>query len=372
MLPTFYAPADKATPQALQTDLEIISNHVIVDTLLRSVGGMIAILNEQRQILATNDSFLTELGLKDQKDVLFLRTGDVVKCVHAHDPPHGCGTTKFCSSCGAAIAIVTCLTENIATERICALTTNRSGKSTDIALAVRAQPIILEGNRYILLFLQDITKEQFLSSMERTFFHDINNIIGGLLGSCELYALKHGNPPEIEQITKLVLRVSQEIAIQRTLSNFGEAGLKPIRQKLTSEDILSEISSIFASHPAATRKTITTFNNAINKTIISDMSILLRVLCNMITNALEATEDQGEIKIYLDNDGDNLAIKVWNRSKIPDAVKLRIFQRHFSTKDGNGRGLGTYSMKLFGEQYLGGKVSFSSLPNDGTTFCLTL
>lgn len=39
---------------------------------------------------------------------------------------------------------------------------------------------------------------------------------------------------------------------------------------------------------------------------------------------------------------------------------LRIFQRSFSTKGAKGRGLGTYSMKLFGETYLGGQVSFRS------------
>jgi sensor histidine kinase regulating citrate/malate metabolism len=63
---------------------------------------------------------------------------------------------------------------------------------------------------------------------------------------------------------------------------------------------------------------------------------------------------------------------VWNKATMPDEIKLRVFQRHFSTKAGAGRGLGTYSMKIFGEQYLGGDVSFTSTENDGTVFSLTL
>ena len=59
---------------------------------------------------------------------------------------------------------------------------------------------------------------------------------------------------------------------------------------------------------------------------------------------------------------------VWNRVCIPDEVALRIFQRHFSTKEESGRGLGTFAMKLLGERVLGGQVSFTSTEQDGTTF----
>ena len=54
-----------------------------------------------------------------------------------------------------------------------------------------------------------------------------------------------------------------------------------------------------------------------------------------------------------------------------EAVRHQIFQRSFSTK-GPGRGLGTYSVKLFTEQYLKGKVGFESLEGKGTTFFVSL
>jgi len=373
MLDTYFAPAEKVSPQLLQAEIDLINNHPIIDTLLNSVGGLLAVLNEQRQVLALNDSFLAMLGLEDQKEALSLRPGEAVHCIHASEPPHGCGTTKACASCGAAIAMVTCLTENVATERICSLTAKNGEKTVDLSLSVRAQPITIDFKRYILLFLQDITKEQFLLSMERTFFHDTNNIISGLLGKCQLFAHQHGNSPDIEQIINLVIRVSQEIAIQRTLSDFGESGLKPIRQNIKSADILAELSSIFANHPAAQDRVITSVNNAHDLTVTTDMPLLLRVLCNMVTNALEATEEGGEIKVMVDErPNGTMAIQVWNRTIIQEAIKPRIFQRHFSTKSGQGRGLGTYSMKVFGEQYLGGKINFSSTTEDGTIFCLTL
>jgi len=56
---------------------------------------------------------------------------------------------------------------------------------------------------------------------------------------------------------------------------------------------------------------------------------------------------------------------------MPPEVAPQVFQRSFSTK-GADRGLGTWSMKLFAEEYLGGAVSFQTDRERGTTFSLVL
>ena len=56
----------------------------------------------------------------------------------------------------------------------------------------------------------------------------------------------------------------------------------------------------------------------------------------------------------------------------PEEQTLRIFHRNYTTKEGQGRGLGTYSMKLLGEKVLGGEVDFSTSPGGGIVFSLTL
>jgi sensor histidine kinase regulating citrate/malate metabolism len=58
---------------------------------------------------------------------------------------------------------------------------------------------------------------------------------------------------------------------------------------------------------------------------------------------------------------------VHNPGHIPEQVQLQIFQRSFSTK-GPGRGLGTYCMRLIGERYLKGQITFISIEKDGITF----
>ena len=83
--------------------------------------------------------------------------------------------------------------------------------------------------------------------------------------------------------------------------------------------------------------------------------------------------DVDERRLYLPAGYKSLAAYcVGELKRKPDAVAKRVFQRNFTTKEGAGRGLGTFSTKLFGEQILKGKVQFTSSPAEGTVFELRL
>lgn len=88
----------------------------------------------------------------------------------------------------------------------------------------------------------------------------------------------------------------------------------------------------------------------------------------MIINALEASDEEATVRLTTRVEPTHITWEVWNDGFIPDQIQKRVFQRHFSTKANFGRGLGTFSMQLFGERYLKGKVSFTSTAADGTTF----
>jgi PAS domain-containing protein len=114
---SYFAPTGRASDEQLQAHLQVVSHNPVLDSLLQSVSGLLAVLNQQRQILAVNEAFLAALGLNESNLVLGLRPGEAVQCVHAHDEAGGCGTSKFCRSCGAAIAIVTSLGTDRPAER---------------------------------------------------------------------------------------------------------------------------------------------------------------------------------------------------------------------------------------------------------------
>jgi K+-sensing histidine kinase KdpD len=366
---TFFAPSGRAQDGELQLDIDFASNNPIISGLLTSVGGLIAVLNDQRQIISLNTAFLEMLGLDDGIKALGLRPGEAVDCVHAHDEPGGCGTSRYCSTCGAAIAIVACLDQDAPAERRCALTVKREGVEVEMALQVQASPIRVNGRRYVLLFVKDITREEHRAALERTFFHDVNNMLSMLVQASEL--LIDENPSTLSTaIYDASLRLSSEVAMQRCLFEAESCSYLPRWRENDAGRILQELRVFFSSHQAARGRNLQFPDSYQRVPLKTDGSALFRVLLNMIVNALEATPSGGTVKVWIEQEGELPTFCVWNEAVIPEDVALRIFQRSFSTKDGAGRGIGTYSMRLFGEKILGGRVWFTSEEGKGTIFRL--
>ncbi len=368
---TYFAPPQRAEDSELSFEIEAVSKNPVVSGLLRSIGGLLAILDRHRQIIALNDSFLKLLGIDDPKEALGLRPGEALQCVHANREAAGCGTTAYCSTCGAAIAVVSSLGQDIPCERLCPLSATRGGDPVNLVFLVRSQPLTIDSRKFILLFLQDITLQEQRAALERTFYHDINNMLTMLLQASEL--LVHTQPSKPAAAIHLAAqRLVKEVGIQHSLSDGSINSYQPLWDVVPLEVIFSELTAFFDTHPAAGEKHIRFPDVCPDLLVKTDVSLLLRVLCNMIINALEATEQNGTIRVWAESDPGSIRFCVWNPRAIPPDISRRIFQRGFSTKAQAGRGTGTYSMKLFGEKILGGNVRFSSSETGGTVFILSL
>lgn len=362
-----FAPSEKDTLSDVKKQLINVNSTPILNSLVESVGGLLAILNEKRQVLTLNDNFLKKLGIDNPEEVLGLRPGRVLNCIYTNDGQVECGTSKYCSNCGAAIAIVSSLKKNKPAERKCFISANKDGENYDIAFIVKAHPIEIEENKYIILFLQDITYEQERAILERTFFHDINNILSGLVGATELLYENDKDSTMNKLILKSVHRLQCEMDLQRTLLSSNSFSYKPEWDYIKTSAIFKETYFFFANHPLKKNKFIE-FKEDEDIYVKTDASILQRILCNMISNALEATIENGEIFVWYETDDFGTTFFVKNDAYISEKNQLRIFQRNFSTKDGEGRGIGTYSIKFLGEKILKGKVKFVSSKNKGTIF----
>jgi len=369
-LDSHFADPTRAASDILAAQISAISSHPIVNALMNAVGGLFAVLNEHRQIIAMNKALLTYVGADDPERVLGFRTGEIIGCEHSNETASGCGTSLSCSLCGAAVAVVSCLEKNEPVEQKCAIAISRAGSRQDLVLQVRAVPMQLEGTRIVLMFMQDITQRQNWAAIESTFFHDIGNMLSNLLFLSEALAEKSSDEPQNEarRLLDISRRVVSEFTIQRSLVRTGAPHYKPLHEPVHIFRVLEELDSLFRSHPNSASKRLEVQGPSVDFSFTSDYSLLIRVLHNMISNAIEATANDGEIRLTCAQEDDGIFFSVWNAKGIPQEVQTRIFQRNFSTKTGEGHGLGTFSMKLFGENYLGGKVSFSSSEDQGTEF----
>lgn len=361
---TYFAPATRSSAIDLSRDIDLINHNPIISAVMTNVSGLLAVLNENREIVSVNDVLLRALNING--DALGLRLGEAIGCVHAHDHRGGCGTSMACVTCGAAIAMVVGLGKGQPSQRDCCVTVEHNGGQSDYYFRVQANPVEMEGRRFILLMLTDITVAQRLKGLERAFFHDIGNLIGALmLGVSTMSRLDDVDSMKerAARLEQIVRRLSQEVEVQKLLVYSESADYEPAMETV----ILSELD--LETTLAATSLHIEPLPPV---RICTDVTLLQRVLRNMVVNALEASEDGDTVRLWAEPDEECITFCVWNRQPIPPSVAPRIFQRNFSTKGGTGRGLGTFIMKLLGETYLGGTVSFTTSEAEGTVFRLRL
>ena len=133
LIPSYYAPAERNDDPTVRSELELIMDNPVLNTLLTSIGGLVAVLNDKRQILMVNRSLLDQLGIRDIDCILGQRLGEAVECTHAHDMVGGCGTSAYCASCGAVIAMETTRLKQHPFESKCHIEKDDSGRLIDLS-----------------------------------------------------------------------------------------------------------------------------------------------------------------------------------------------------------------------------------------------
>ena len=371
---TFFATPERSDKAELQKQIRAATHNPIIDGVMCMAGGLIAVLNQHRQILAVNYRLMEKLGVCNPDEIVGLRPGEALGCVYADETASGCGTSPYCVTCGAAIAIISTLGTHGPVEKTCSITIQKDGRHVDLFFSVHASTIKFEKQRFVLIFLQEITRQQQQAALERAFFHDIRNTIMGLLNASELLSLA---PAEqvgglSKHIYSLSKRLSKEVELQRHLSRDGETHIDISREPHLVDLIIKDLEIAVQHHPSRGTGRLEIINNASGMVIMTDFSLLMRVLSNMMINAFEAHSSDQPVRLGVDVVKTEIVFSVWNSESMPQSVTRRVFQRNFSTKDEIGRGLGTYSMKLIGEQLLNGQVGFESTPKHGTRFFIAL
>jgi signal transduction histidine kinase len=240
-------------------------------------------------------------------------------------------------------------------------------------MQVVTSPLALDGASVTLVSLRDISAEKRRRVLERVFFHDVLNTAGAMLGVTRLLADAADADADKQYRDMLVGQCEnliEEIKSQKQLvqAETGELETNPLTIPVLA--VLRSVHGSYASHEVAAGRHLVIGQVAGCK-VESDVPLLRRVLGNLVKNALEATPVGGTVTLWADDDGEHVVFHVNNPGRMPERVRLQIFQRSFSTK-GPGRGIGTYSIRLLGERYLGGRVELTTSGGEGTTFRLRI
>jgi signal transduction histidine kinase len=364
-LHTDFAPAERADAAVVQEQGDMLRGLPLLKQFIDASPEILVVLNDNRQVVYSNRALMDLLGLNCEEDLCGLRPGEVLHCIHASENEAGCGTTEFCSTCGAVRAILDGLAGNESVQE-CRIGVE-GGESLD--LRVRATPLRLAEKQFVVFAVVDISNEKRRQALERIFFHDILNTAGGVNGYA--YLLKLGAIEDLDKMADSVYRLSNrlidEIKGQRELLAAESNELKPELVEVDSLPLVKEVAELYSQHQVAEAREVVVDPASESVRFPTDRALLTRVVGNMAKNALEASPEGGKVTLSCRRDGDHCLFEVHNQSFMPREVQLQVFQRSYTTK-GAGRGLGTYSMKLLSERYLGGSVSFESNEDTGTVF----
>ena len=370
---TYFAPPYRKHLEEIREEAnELFKTHF--EEILNSLPYNAIIVNEERQVIFLNQNIIQMLGITNIEEALGARPGEIFNCLHSRDYIHGCGTGQNCRYCGAVNVILQSLETNSRTSGECRITSNFEGHVINFDLKVTAQPINLKGNRFVMVFLSDISNQKRREQLEKIFLHDLINALTGLAGLIETFPNEGLNLKQesfFSHIKELSHILVEEFRAQRDLVAAENNTLIINSHMINSIEILKSTIKIVKFQSIAIEKEIKIDSNSVSVMIETDSRLIHRILLNLVKNALEASVPGDIVNIGCSISNQNIVFWVRNPLVMTESIKSQIFQRSFSTK-GTGRGLGTYSVKLLTERYLGGRVDFQSTKEKGTIFYVYL
>ena len=259
---------------------------------------------------------------------------------------------------------------------------------TRIPVAMTVSPVII--NKDIVGAVEifhDVTEEKEIDRQKSEFIslasHQLRTPLGSMRWNLEILESEIKSLPEMAQdrlreALKSNLRVIRLVGDLLNVTRIEEG-------RINDEPALTDIVEIIQSavkemEPEAENRKVS-LEIKIKKPNIPQINIdpkrFREVIQNLLSNAVKYTLKGGKVEIDVDATDDSFEISVSDTGiGIPEKDKSRIFDKFMraanaSRVDAEGSGLGLFIVKSFIERW-GGKLSFESEENKGTTFYVSL
>lgn len=202
--------------------------------------------------------------------------------------------------------------------------------------------------------------------------HSLSNPLNIISGNADYLLLDKGeNDREYEELKTILDEATRITKSIRHLLNFS----RPLRIEKKKQDINKVINDVVKNSKFAIGNKKITFKKSLKTIpeIYFDPAQLREVLSNIIINAIQAINQEGEIKIKSSITGNFIKAEISdNGPGIPKENLDKIFKPFFSSKGyGKGTGLGLSIAKRILKEH-GGDITVKSNIGKGTTFTLTL
>jgi signal transduction histidine kinase len=202
--------------------------------------------------------------------------------------------------------------------------------------------------------------------------HDINNPLQLIMGLAENLADETDLKTIHEQAREIVEAVRRTSAICRDLTQYA-------RKTSARDETIVSLNNRLDEALKIARYAVSFHDISVRKDYVDGAAIrgnpdeILHALVNLITNAVQAMEqDGGTLTLTTDHFSDGVTVRISDTGcGIEPTLQSQIFEPFFTTKDpGKGTGLGLYNVKTIMTK-MRGKIDVESRVDHGTTFTIT-
>lgn len=374
----FYQELQQKIKQLKESNRELDKKRKQVQAVLDGITDLMAVLSDDGKIQRVNHIF----------HKWFPRVDPLGKLCHQML----CGRETLCDNCPVERSLQT---DDIVKE----LCINKvDGKYRQFRVIASPLKSGLTGERQILLSMRDVTLEkefqaQFYQAEKMATIgvlaagvaHEINNPLAGISGFAEGIQRRIGRirghvdkdiVEDFEEYTQTIIneciRCRDIVQTLLTFSRPVASNLIPVNINSCVQDTLFILKHHLKEHHNVVIKPELAEELPM---IMGDESQLKQVIINLITNAFDATGDDGMIKIQTTttNDGGIALIVEDSGCGIPLELQEKLFEPFFTTKPvGKGSiGIGLSTCFTIVNNH-GGKISVTSDEGLGSTFRVTL
>ncbi len=212
-----------------------------------------------------------------------------------------------------------------------------------------------------------------IGKLSSTIIHDLKNPISAIIGCAELLEERsHMSEKQVEKICGILKNQANRcITMVEELLSVARGEKKYRFEILNLSQVIDEISAMIAAETNKQKLRID-FSCLYTGQVRIDKAKFMRVIFNLINNAVDVLKNGGEIHISAEAEGDqHVAIRIRdNGPGIPPEIQESLFQAFATFGKSKGTGLGLYIAKEIIQEH-GGSIELEPVET-GACFLIRL